>query len=664
MSSLSQSGQQSFNVMHRVWESSSALITAISTKIKSLSGKKAPLQLADDDGRRADKALDSAKIQIRLLYAEDDLKGIRKIAEETEDHDLAAYAISYLIENEPERFVPHLHHISQSDSAACMPALICLFNNGQADRAQTILMDRLLRNEYFQLISQRKINPKLLLDVLGAVDDCDQTNLALQYFPQIWASLGSDALAQENLLAEILGDQNPGGLRYAPDKNMVPQGVKIQTLQLLHALKPKNYNRCLWYASRDDDDVVAYTATMAATEFWQGEGAVPESLEPFPMLNLNLLFYLSKLASTFKWQGPTGVMELHEQWTKDLEELDSIDQQQEQVRYLTLKKKTEVTRAQLVDITEKRLNTLQPIVDAVTKSLRLPHAKIRPNEVDGTAAAYLVGTGTVEFSKSTLLDDKPLTEEFMSSMLHELGHMEQDVLIIRMIADEIGLKFGQHGAKLKVLFEHYSNAIGYAPDSIFLLEVLRLRADKPLTPEEKQRAQRLMQAAYENLFISKKGKRVTERIARVEDSIAALDSGSYDEHLLECLRDERSLKPLFENGYVPGVLIEEMRNCKLMIDEIADQMAAALGQTRRGKTDSISLAQQLLQTEDGEQVQQVVHRFRIVVSHMLSEECRRLEIQLSEIRRAGYHEAEAYTISDRVEVIVKALRKGWYEFTS
>ncbi|MBX9721938.1 MAG: hypothetical protein K2X81_11125, partial [Candidatus Obscuribacterales bacterium] len=342
----------------------------------------------------------------------------------------------------------------------------------------------------------------------------------------------------------------------------------------------------------------------------------------------------------------------------------SIDQNQEQVRYLTLKKKTEVTRSQLVEITEKRLNTLQPIVDAVTKSLRLPHAKIRPNEVDGTAAAYLVGTGTVEFSKSTLLDDKPLTEEFMSSMLHELGHMEQDVLIIRMIADEIGLKFGQHGAKLKVLFQHYSNAIGYAPDSIFLLEVLRLRADKPLTPEEKQRAQRLMQAAYENLFISKKGKRVTERIARVEDSIAALDSGSYDLHLLDCLRDERSLKPLFENGYVPGVLIEEMRNCKLMIDEIADQMAGSLGQARKGKTDSITLAQQLLQSDNGEQVQQVVHRFRIVVSHMLSEECRRLEIQLSEIRRAGYHEAEAYTISDRVEVIVKALRKGWYEFTS
>jgi hypothetical protein len=49
---------------------------------------------------------------------------------------------------------------------------------------------------------------------------------------------------------------------------------------------------------------------------------------------------------------------------------------------------------------------------------------------------------------------------------------------------------------------------------------------------------------------------------------------------------------------------------------------------------------------------------------MLVEEHRRLDKDLTEIRRSGYHEAEAYTISDRVDVIVRALRKGWYEFTS
>jgi hypothetical protein len=32
---------------------------------------------------------------------------------------------------------------------------------------------------------------------------------------------------------------------------------------------------------------------------------------------------------------------------------------------------------------------------------------------------------------------------------------------------------------------------------------------------------------------------------------------------------------------------------------------------------------------------------------------------MNRISKTGYHEAEAYTISDRVEVIVKALRKGW-----
>ncbi|MBX9685293.1 MAG: hypothetical protein K2X27_01250, partial [Candidatus Obscuribacterales bacterium] len=314
--------------------------------------------------------------------------------------------------------------------------------------------------------------------------------------------------------------------------------------------------------------------------------------------------------------------------------------------------------------TDQRLNALQPIVDAVTNSLGLPHAKIRSTDVPGVAAAYLVGTGTVEFSKNTLLDDKPLTEEFMSSMLHELGHMEQDVLIIKLIADQIGLKFGQHGAKLKELFQHYSNAIGYAPDSIFLLEVLRLRRDRPLSPAEKSRAERLMQAAYENIPASQRAAKIGERMERLEESIINIDAGSYDLHLLDCLRNERSLQALFENGYVPGVMIDEMRNCRSRLEELQLALSSQGGERKKRKpVDSITFAQELMLNEQKDDLMPIVERFRIVVSHMLSEEHRRLDKQLSEIRRAGYHEAEAYTISDRVEVIVKALRKGWYEFT-
>lgn len=653
------SSEPQTSLMSRVIESGSALIATLKGKLLGTS----LLGPGEDSLRRAHKALDSTKINIRLLAGEAELPAIRQIAETTDEPELASFAVSYLAEHQNEAVLPQLQHLARSNSFACLPALISLFNNGQIGFAQALLAERLANGDYFNLIKNSKARPLLLLDILGAVDEFNKSTLCLQHFPKIWLCLSERPQDQEKLLAEMLGDVNPGGVRFAPDNNMIPQAVKIQAMQLLHAIRPPSYQRSLWYASRDCDDSVAYTATMACMQFWQSDGKVPDDLEPFAMLNLNLLFHLSKIASAFKWRDSAGVGDMYTQWQVDLEQLAQLNPGQEQQKHLYLKKKTEKTDAQLSEIAARRLNDLQPVVDAVTTSLGLPHAKIRSTDVAGVSASYLVGTGTVEFSKSTLLDDKPLSEEFMSSMLHELAHMEQDVLIIKMIADLLGLQFGQHGKQLNELFQHYAEAIGYAPDSIFLLEVLRLRRDKLLSEGEKKRAERLVNAAYDNFFACQQAEKLAERIERIEESVAGIESGSYDLHLLECLRDEQSLKPLFENGYVPGVLIDEIRNCKSSIEEA---VSAVTGQ-RRGRGDSIAVAREMISAgADREQspVMPVIERFRIVVSHMLIEEQRRLDRELSEIRRAGYHEAEAYAISDRVEVIVRALRKGWYQFTS
>ena len=689
-SSMADHGSTSANIMGKVWTKGSALITALGSKIVSVSpGKqKQDESRESDDDRRAARVRDSAKIQIRLLSKDENLDGIRRIAEESDEAELASFAVAFIVEGEKADKESHLIHLARSNSHACIPALISLFNGGSVEIAQEILLNRLASGEYFRLVQEKKVRAILLLDVLGAVDDFAKTNLCYENFPTIWHCLNERKDEQMLLLSEILGDLNPDGLRYLPDKNMIPQAVKMQTLHLLQALKPSNFERALWYASRDEDEEVAYAATMMSTEHWQSEGGcVPESLESFPMLNLNFLFYLCQQSSTFKWQGPLGINELYSQWNLDMDELETVDPVRELHRHTILKNKAEQTREYLIKITEKRLNTLQPLVDTITNSLRLPHASIRSTEVPGVAAAYLVGTGTVEFSKQVLLDDKPLTEEFMSSMLHELGHMEQDVLIIRMMADEIGLKYGQHGSHIRALFERYSDVIGYVPDSIFLLEVLRLRADVPLTAAELQRAQRLQESARHNVQSGASNKRIIERLAHLEESMAALEQGNYDWHLLDCLRDERSLTSLFDSGHVPGILIEEIRNCRQRIDELVNEAlkdpARSIGEARESsksnlqsnlqitaskilflKKDNITLARELFSEKNSGDLEQVISHFRIVLCQILQEELKRLDKRVSELRREGYHEAEAYTISDRVEIIVNALRKGWYAFTS
>jgi hypothetical protein len=659
-------------MMNRVWETSSALFSKIGEKFN---GAKFQEPAEESEERKATKALDSAKIQVRLLAKEGELSSLRRIAEATEDSDLASFTVSFLVDKlgeHEEEVRSHLEHLAMTYSHACLPALISLFNTGSIEVAQPILLERLHKGEYFYLVKNKKARAILLLDVLGAVDEFADTQFCFENFPKVWHSLAERPQEQMYLLSEILGDLNPEGIRYLPDSNMIPQAVKLQALQLLNVLKPDNFERALWYATRDEDDDVAYAATMISTEYWQSEeGRIPASLETFTMLNLNFLFYLCQQSSTFHWQGPAGIGELYAEWHQDMDELDKLDPVADLHRYTCLKNKADRVREQLIKITENRLNALQPLIDTITNSLRLPHARIRSTEAPGVAAAYLVGTGTVEFSKNVLLDDKPLTEEFMSSMLHELGHMEQDVLIIRMMADEIGLKYGQHGGQIKDLFERYSDVIGYVPDSIFLLEVLRLRRDIPLTEEELQRARRLLESARHNVRSAEGNSKITQRLEHIEESYLALSNGNYDWQILECLRDERSLNPLFESGHVPAILIEEVRNCRQKIDGLIgslinlDPSSAGLNLKRTLiKKDSITIAKELFHSEIAGPLAPILERFRIVLCHMLQEELKRLDKQVSEIRRAGYHEAEAYTISDRVEVIVKALRKGWYAFTN
>lgn len=660
------------NMMNRVWETSSALISKIGEKF-SLVKDHAPAE--DSEERKATKALDSAKIQVRLLAKEGELSSLRRIAEATDDADLASFTVSFLVDKlseEEEEVKSHLEHLARTYSHACLPALISLFNSSAIEIAQPILLERLAKGEYFYLVKNEKARAILLLDVLGAVDEFANTQFCFENFPKVWHSLADRPQDQMNLLSEILGDLNPNGIRYLPDSNMIPQAVKLQALHLLNALRPANFERALWYATRDEDDEVAYAATMISTEFWQSdEGKTPAALESFPMLSLNFLFYLCQQSSTFHWQGPSGVGELYTEWNRDMDELDRLDPVLDIHRFTCLKNKAERVRDQLIKITENRLNALQPLIDTITNSLRLPHARIRSTEAPGVAAAYLVGTGTVEFSKNVLLDDKPLTEEFMSSMLHELGHMEQDVLIIRMMADQIGLKYGQHGGQIRALFELYSEVIGYVPDSIFLLEVLRLRRDIPLTEDELRRAKRLMESARHNVKSADANAKVSERLEHIDESYLALSNGTYDWQILDCLRDEKSLNPLFDEGHVPAILIEEARNCRQKVDGLIaslislDQTAVGLSYKRSLiRKDSITIAKELFQAEQAGPLSPILERFRIVLCHMLQEELKRLDKRVSEIRRDGYHEAEAYTISDRVEVIVKALRKGWYVFTN
>jgi hypothetical protein len=197
---------------------------------------------------------------------------------------------------------------------------------------------------------------------------------------------------------------------------------------------------------------------------------------------------------------------------------------------------------------------------------------------------------------------------------------------------------------------------------MFLLAVLRLRADKPLNAAERRRALRLEESAHQAKATHEQKKTLDKRMDRIVESYAMLSNGKYDGLLLNCLRNVQQLQKLFQSGQVPEILLKELAACKQHLEAVVRSMDNKGTIKLNGNADTITVAEHLYQSEFREYIRPIVDRIRQLLMETIDEEYRSLDKTLAQVIRRGYHETEAYTISDRVEVIVKALLKGWYTY--
>ena len=321
-------------------------------------------------------------------------------------------------------------------------------------------------------------------------------------------------------------------------------------------------------------------------------------------------------------------------------------------------------------VVERRLRSLQTLVNTICGALNLPHPQLEIGQ-GSFMAAYIIGRGRIKVTAGLFVDEKPLSTDLMSTLLHEIGHMEQDTLVIRVIADDLGLIFGQHSKLLKPLMERYADTIGYAPDPMFLLGVLRLRNDVHLTEADRARAMTLVDAAYKTENAHGVGKLIEARMEHLEKSEATLESGQCDRQLLSCLANSAAIQSLFKQGQIPAVVLEEIADCQ---QEFVEVMYDYLQRTAPDvvfvrtpnspipmamiggrRNDLVEIAQRIFdRAPDG--LLWIVERLRQLLIEVLKEESKILRSRLSGVRREGYHEEEAYAISDRAEVIVNALQ--------
>jgi uncharacterized protein YdcH (DUF465 family) len=605
------------------------------------------------------RELQSAKIELRLLGRQHRYDDILHISTNSDNDEVARLALLEIVEGDLDSMerIQFISAIANSFSRAAVLATVVLYNRGETDLALSIFLERLVNGELAKLVHSGRARLLSVLDLLGALDTAQETEHSSVYFDQLFQSLAGLPDKQIHALLEILGDPKPAGPRGVFSGNSITQAVKLKAIDLLRYAPVEIKDRALSFAAKDDDEVIAQLALQQLIQLWQSQnanGMVPQGLEPFPLLQTNLLIQLCQISAAFKWNDHIATDNIQQRYLSLMDEQAALDANQDPAGFARLQRQIDKLDEEINRLTTNRINMLQPLINKITQSLGIPNAALSTTDDPAVFASYVVGGGCIELSRSILLDDQPLSEDLMSTLLHEIGHMEQDVLVIRMIADDIGLKFGQHAELLYPLYERYAAGIGYAPQSMFLLAVLRLRADRPLTLAQRQRAMRLHQAAYQAKMNHEGLRVVKKRFARLSDSYDQLDDGKHDGQLLGCLSNTKAIAGWFNQGAVPAVLLYEIENCKQDLSHLFSSVS-----TSAPPRDIVNWAQKAFQSDLRRQILPIVHRLRTLLMQVLSEECQRLDKEMAELRRAGYPEAEAYTISDRVEVIVKALRKNW-----
>lgn len=118
----------------------------------------------------------------------------------------------------------------------------------------------------------------------------------------------------------------------------------------------------------------------------------------------------------------------------------------------------------------------------------LPRASIKFGNLD-LSGVYRPGQGSIHFDLDTVTRRKgPATEV----IAHEYAHFEQDVNVVRALADDLQIGKKASAAQLGQLAERYSTVMGREIRSDFADEILRLRNGEPLTSSNKERARSMV----------------------------------------------------------------------------------------------------------------------------------------------------------------------------
>ncbi len=272
-----------------------------------------------------------------------------------------------------------------------------------------------------------------------------------------------------------------------------------EAVELLSKHKKPNAERALVEMATGD---IEHSPTLArlAKEFeqkWTSEQQKPMNEQSIsPLFVGDVLQKISNQLEALSWPENTkDAAKIYNQW---------LEAQKDAVNNPAAIEKVEQLRERLNTINaerEKFLNdNLRPILKAAGINLPKFELKVvqeinRLSTEAAAAAEYHGGTGKIEILESKIISDNHLDPELVGVLSHEVAHHEQNILVIRKLADE--LENNKQIDKDRLRLRYYQDS-GRSLDEKFLENILQWRdkdlANKHLTQGENERAETLIRS--------------------------------------------------------------------------------------------------------------------------------------------------------------------------
>lgn len=135
---------------------------------------------------------------------------------------------------------------------------------------------------------------------------------------------------------------------------------------------------------------------------------------------------------------------------------------------------------------------LKPVIESLADDLHIPRPKFQISHYERGSASFRLDQNQLSMSASSLAKD---FAEVPNMAYHEITHAEQSNLVIRRLADKLGIGQTADATELSALLKTIKQDAGITvSDRNYLVESLRLRNGMHLTPEEAQRADDLAES--------------------------------------------------------------------------------------------------------------------------------------------------------------------------